>query len=195
MATPVFLIFAIAGIALLSVLAMGVWRYRWWSGTRVTTCPATQRPAAVDVDAMHAALTTVVGHRVLRLQQCSNWPQRRNCGQECLAQIELTPGDCLVQSIVSQWYEGKSCAFCGKPFGRVRLWRDKPALLARDGKTMQWSDVPANLLPDVLATQKPVCWTCYITVEFEHMRPELTNQVPPPGASVDSQRMGFGKES
>ncbi len=176
---------------------MGVRSYRRWSGTRLVTCPVTQSPAAVDVDAVHAALTAAVGQRALRLQRCSYWPERRECGQGCLAQIAVAPDDCLVREIVGKWYEGKACAFCGKPFGRVRLSRDKPALLARDGKTMQWSDVPAEFLPDVLATQKPVCWTCYIAVEFNRMHPESGAHGPPAqrAESVrDSQRAQFGKE-
>ena len=70
-------------------------RYR---GKRVITCPETRKPAAIQVDAGHAALTAAVSHPDLRLKSCSRWPEREDCGQECLLQVELSPEDCLVRT-------------------------------------------------------------------------------------------------
>src|SRR6266508_5356565 len=77
-------------------------RYR---GKRVITCPETRKPAAVEVDAGHAALTAATHHRDLRLKSCSRWPERQDCGQECLLQVELAPEDCLLRNILTSWYD------------------------------------------------------------------------------------------
>src|SRR5512140_15501 len=155
MATIVVLIFGIITVGALYVLVKAARTYEVWSGKRLVTCPETQRPAAVAVDAVHAALSGAIGQRRLRLEECSRWPERRDCGQRCLAQIELTPDDCMVRTIVTRWYEGKCCALCGTAFGHVRLSVDKPGLLASDGRTMQWSDVRVEMLPEAQAARKP----------------------------------------
>jgi len=43
------------------------------------------------VDEGHAAATTALGDPELRLKGCSHWPEREQCGQECLSQIESAP--------------------------------------------------------------------------------------------------------
>ena len=60
------------------------------------TCPETGKPAAVKVDAGQAVRESVLGHPKIRLEECSRWPERQNCGQECLSQIEADPENCLV---------------------------------------------------------------------------------------------------
>src|SRR5208283_4619514 len=68
-------------------------RYR---GKRVITCPETSQPAAVHVNALKAAREAVFGRASIRLDQCSRWPERAGCGQECLSEIKADPGKCLV---------------------------------------------------------------------------------------------------
>ncbi len=58
----------------------------WWSA------PRTERSVAVEVDAAHAALSAPQGHPELRLEDCTRWPEKAGCGQECLSQIESSPG-------------------------------------------------------------------------------------------------------
>ena len=65
-------------------------------GQRLVTCPQTQSAAAVEVAATEAALGCFVNEPTLRLEKCSPWPERQNCGQECLQQIEAEPQNCLV---------------------------------------------------------------------------------------------------
>ena len=57
-------------------------------GKRLVTCPETHAPAAVDVAAGEAALGAFVNEPTLRLLECSRWPERERCGQECLQQID-----------------------------------------------------------------------------------------------------------
>lgn len=138
-------------------------RYR---GQRLVTCPETQRPAAVHVDAAQAARLALLGEQSIRLDECSRWPQRKNCGQECLSQISADPQGCLVWNMVADWYRGKSCAYCQKPFGEIH-WHDHPAALLSPARmAKQWNEIPAEELPELFERYLPVCWNCYIAESF-----------------------------
>jgi hypothetical protein len=114
----------------------------------------------------------------LRLNECSGWPDRQNCGQDCLKQIEAAPEDCLVRTIISEWYQGRQCAYCREVFGKMK-WHDSPqALMDSDRRTFLWSDVPAESLPDVLRTHQPVCWNCHMAETFRREHPELVMDQP-----------------
>jgi hypothetical protein len=154
-------------------IAQAVGAYFALRGERIITCPETHRPAAVEVAAGKAALKTFTGTQSVRLKDCSRWPEKRNCDQACLHQIEESPGECLVWNIVTRWYEGKSCAYCKRPFGHINWHEHRPALKGPDGKTVQWTEVEAQHLPDVLATHQPVCWDCHIAESLRRQHPEL----------------------
>jgi hypothetical protein len=165
------LIVTLAALYFVAPFVVGTYvRYR---GQRVITCPETRMPAAVEVDAGHAALTASISHPDLRLKACSRWPEREDCGQECLLQVELSPEDCLVRNILTSWYAGKHCVSCRKPFGEIH-WQDhKPSLLSPEGKTVEWNEVAAEKVPDTLATHFPVCWDCHITESFCRQHPQM----------------------
>jgi len=145
-------------------------RYR---GKRLVTCPETRKTVAVDVDAKHAAATAALGHPELRLKTCTRWPERQDCGQECLLQVELSPEDCLVRNILTSWYSGKYCVSCGSKLREAHVLDHKPALLDDNGQTIEWADLAPETIPDVLATHYPVCWDCHITEAFCRKHPEL----------------------
>jgi hypothetical protein len=151
----------------------GVRAYLAYRGKRLITCPETHKSEAVDVDAKEAAFGAFLSEPTLHLRECSRWPERQNCGQECLREIEANPGTCLVWNVVGTWYAGKSCAFCHKRFGEFHHLDHAPALRGPDGKTIEWSDVPPRQLPDVFATYQPVCWNCHVTETFRRLHPEL----------------------
>lgn len=65
--------------------------FRVYHGTRVCECPADHTPAAVRVRAWHAAFTAVRGRPDLHVIACSRWPERENCNQACVAEIEHAP--------------------------------------------------------------------------------------------------------
>lgn len=142
-------------------------------GKRLVTCPETKKTVAVDVDAKHAALTIGRGIPELRLTSCTRWPERHDCGQECVAQIELSPEECLARNILTSWYAGKSCAFCHIRFGEIHLTDHKPALLNAEHRTIEWGEIPPEKIPETLATHLPVCWNCHIAESFRHEHPEL----------------------
>ena len=119
MNSALYLVAVIVAIAAAYFLLTPLVRlYARFRGTRVVTCPENQQPAAVKVDAVRAALSTV-GTRDLELSQCSRWPEKRDCGQECIAQIEASPEDCLVRAILTKWYMERNCVVCGKALGQI----------------------------------------------------------------------------
>lgn len=161
-------------LALLSALALVLGRaYLKYQGKRVITCPENCRPAGVAVDGSHVLLTALKRHPDLRLKSCSRWPERQDCGQECLRQIVAAPEDCLVRHILAQWYQGKTCALCGKLIGEIRWADHQPALLDAENRTVDWRDVPAEQVPDVLASHQAVCWNCNVVNRMLHEHGDL----------------------
>jgi hypothetical protein len=162
------------GVGLFVLRAVpGARAYFGLRGKRIITCPETHEPAAVDVAAGEAALGAFLSEPTLLLKQCSRWPERQNCGQECLQQIEVDPENCLVWNIVSNWYEGKKCVYCHKTFGPLQHLDHAPALLSSDHKTVEWKDVRPEQLPEVFATHRPVCWNCHVAETFRRVYPEM----------------------
>lgn len=163
----------VAGVLLFVVgrRAISAWlRYR---GTRVVTCPETSLPVGVDVDVKHAVGSASTGHLDLRLRDCTRWPERQNCGQECLAQIHASPEGCLAQNILANWYAGKTCHFCREAFGTI-AWADrKPGLLSPQHRVLSWEEVPADTIPDVLKSHDPVCAHCLVTEKFRQQHADL----------------------
>jgi hypothetical protein len=169
----------VAVVAVLYVaLRTSVREYFAVRGDRVVHCPENDQVVAVRVDAAHAAVTAAGGHERLRLESCTRWPEKAGCGQDCLAQIEAQPDDCLVRTQVARWYADKTCAYCGKALGHVDWTSHKPALRAPDGTTREWSGVQPETLPQVLATHAAVCWDCHVAETFRRTRPDLVLDRP-----------------
>ncbi len=170
------LYFVVVGLVLLAVAALlitvVVQNFLKYRGDRLVTCPETKAPAAVHVNAIRAAGAAVLGKADVRLDQCSRWPERQGCGQECLSQISADPAQCLVWNIVDQWYRGKSCAYCQQPFKAIH-WHDRPpAMLEPDHSLKQWNEIPPEQLPKVFATNLPVCWNCFVAETFRRKNPD-----------------------
>ena len=145
-------------------------RYR---GSRFVTCPETQKPAIVEVDALHASITSTVRLPDIRIENCSRWPLKGQCGQECLTDLDLAPDRCLVSGVLMRWYRDQNCVFCRKPFPELHWLDHKPALLSPVGNLVNWNEVNVDRLQKVLKTHAPVCWDCYTAQEFSHDHPDL----------------------
>lgn len=173
---------ATIGAALLGHI---LWRsgraFSRFRGKRIVTCPETRKPVGVDVDALHAAATTALsGPAELRLKDCTRWPERENCGQECLSQIEAAPDECLVRNVLHTWYAGSACALCGKPIGEIRWTEHRPAFLSIGGTPLAWRDVAPEDLKGVLATHRPICFNCYVAESFRLEHKDLVVEDPRP---------------
>jgi hypothetical protein len=145
-------------------------RYR---GTRIVTCPETKAPTVVEVDSLHATLTSIVGLPDIRLRECSRWPIREQCGQECLMDLDVAPEKCLVSGVLMRWYRDKNCVYCKKAFSELHWVDHRPALMNTDGKLVSWNEVNLDELREVLETHSPVCWDCYIAQSFRLDHPDL----------------------
>ncbi|HET9407644.1 MAG TPA: hypothetical protein VFO39_10435 [Candidatus Sulfotelmatobacter sp.] len=172
------LVLTIAVLALAAALFVfraipAVQTYFAFRGKRLITCPETEKWAAVEVSATEAAEGVFLGEPTLNLRDCSRWPERWDCGQDCLKQIEVDPENCLVWNIVSKWYEGKNCVFCHKPIGVLHHLDHAPALLSPEYRTVEWDQLRAEELPNVLTTFQPVCWNCHVTETFRRLHPEM----------------------
>lgn len=156
----------------------GIRAYFDYRGKRLITCPETRQPAAVDVNAREAAVGAFLTEPTLRLKECSRWPERENCGQECLQQIEADPENCLVWNIVSKWYEGKNCALCLKPIGSLHHLDHAPALIGPEFITAEWKDFRPEQLQDIFSRYQAVCWNCHVAETFRRVHPELVTDRP-----------------
>ena len=155
----------VGGILFLAWLTAG---RTWWrlQGTRIVECPETQQPAAVEIDARHAARVGLVGLPEVRVAACTRWPERADCGQECLTEIERSPEGCALKTSLAHWYEGRDCASCGKAFGTIHWHDHRPCLLSPGGAPLDWTEFHPEDVENVLATHRPICWNCYVAAKF-----------------------------
>lgn len=172
----IYVIVVLLGVAGFFVV-VGLRSFLKFRGVRVVTCPETKQPAAVRVDAGHAAVSAAWDHTELRLEQCSRWPERGACEQPCLKQIEAAPHDCLLRSILTRWYEGKTCVYCDRPL-TLHTHAQQPALRHPDGHTLDF----ASLRPEELVARidefAPVCFDCHLAEQFRRQFPDRVTERP-----------------
>lgn len=180
--TALYTLYALAGIAVLLGIVFAVRSflrtYFNYHGTRIITCPETEKYAAVEVDAAHAAVSRLFGAPELRLDDCSRWPERENCPQDCIWQIDLSPIGCSLRRMLAGWYQGKECAFCRRTFHHIQWLEHKPALLSPTGAIIEWDAVLPEAIPEALATHKPVCSQCKVVETFRADHPDLVTDRP-----------------
>jgi len=175
-------ILSLSGLAVGMTVFMSVrglqayWKAR---GKRLVTCPENHCTAAVELDAKGAGLKAFRGGTYLCLQDCSRWPEKHDCAQDCLAEVKSLGPGCLVGNIVAGWYQGRTCVYCHKPVDTVAEWTGHmPALLTPSSTTVSWGDVAPEKLPEIFETHKPVCWSCHIAESFRREHPDLVTDRP-----------------
>ena len=77
----------------------GVRVYYRFRGTRLVTCPETHQAAMVEVAARSMGMQAILDKPCLRLSECSRWPMREGCGQDCLRQIEARPSELRISAV------------------------------------------------------------------------------------------------
>ncbi len=76
------MVVALGGLYVLLPLVIHTFqRYR---NKKVMTCPETEGLAEVDIDSRRAALTSAIGRPLLRIKNCTLWPKRKGCDEECI---------------------------------------------------------------------------------------------------------------
>ena len=172
----------LAAVALTAAFDIGLvylFRYRRFRGDRLVVCPENQQPVRVELDAGRAALASMAGKALLTLKNCSRWPEKATCGQECLAALATAPDGCLVSSLVRRWYEGKSCTLCDKEFREIAWLTHRPGVVDAAGRTYDWSEIPVEKVPETMVTHLPVCWDCHILETVRRLHPDLIVERPP----------------
>src|SRR5208337_1984998 len=94
----VVFILSLSGLALsVTIFASvrGVHAYLRARGKRLVTCPETHCAAAVELDAKGAGLKAFRGDTHFRLEDCSRWPEKQDCAQDCLQQVKNLGQGCL----------------------------------------------------------------------------------------------------
>ncbi len=85
MSAPWVVIAAIIAVAVGYVLLpVAADTFRRFRTKRSLSCPVTGGEAEVGIDAGRAAWTSAFGRALLRVKNCSLWPARKNCPQDCL---------------------------------------------------------------------------------------------------------------
>jgi hypothetical protein len=178
-------------IVLVTVAAVGIYvlyrlygsarTYFTFRGKRLVTCPETQKTVAVELDAKEAAREALKEKPRMQLSECTRWPERKDCGQECLNEIAMSPSDCLVRNIIINWFGDKNCVFCGKSIAEVKEWwvDHKPALRTPEKQIVVWNEFAAEQLPELFQKCEPVCWSCAATETFRLQHPELVSDRAP----------------
>lgn len=64
--------------------------YSEYRDSRPVTCPENGQQVSVSFDALHAALTGLKKSPDLRLRDCTRWPERIRCGQDCIPDARRT---------------------------------------------------------------------------------------------------------
>ncbi len=89
MRTALVVIVAIAALGALYVLfPLAADTFSRYRSRRTLKCPETGEEAEVQIDASRAAWGAVLGKTLLRVKDCSLWPERKGCGKECLKSSE-----------------------------------------------------------------------------------------------------------
>ncbi len=174
--TIIWVSFAIALVA--GYVVWQVFQFRKFEGKMLVTCPETGKPAAVRISVGRAVWAALRGRRQVRLSACSRWPERADCDQDCLCEIEANPEAHKAWSIAAKWFAGKNCAYCGKTIEPVKHLDRMPALVNLDKKTFEWNEIPTEELPVAFEACKPVCWSCHIAETFVREHPELVTYRP-----------------
>ena len=88
----VYLIFAVAIAIIVCIASVFMARmlieFVQFRGRRQVLCPETGGVAIIRIDALHAAVSSAVADPDLQVIDCSRWPERQNCGQECVLRIQ-----------------------------------------------------------------------------------------------------------
>lgn len=85
MNAPLILIGSVVALGLIyGVLPVMVHTFHRFRNRKVITCPETRAPAEVKLDAGRAAVTSAFRKPLLRVADCSLWPGKKGCAEDCV---------------------------------------------------------------------------------------------------------------
>ena len=171
-----------------AVIALVIYRLRVadrqthnFLGPLLVTCPDNLQTVAVKVAAAKALTAAALGQHDVHLKACSRWPEKADCGRECLPDLQADPENHRVWNLVAKWFEDKKCVYCGKSIAPLSRLNPPPALLQlgpETKKTTEWDALPPETLPGLMEGALPVCWNCHEMETFRKAYPDLVTDRP-----------------
>ncbi len=173
----------VIGAILLVALPVGISLQAYFRnrGRRTVTCPENHEPSTVELDNKFAFTTALRGEEHDRLQSCSRWPEKGDCDQECLAQINPSPEN--IERLLQRWYQGKTCVICERALTPADWRRSRLALLNEHQKLFELRHMHLDELPSLLDQMAPLCWNCH---------QEERERQPTPTRSLKGDRRKLG---
>ena len=168
----------LAVLAVYLVIAVRTWARV--HGTRVVVCPETQKPVAVTLDVGHAVTTAVWEKADLRVASCTRWPERQDCDQPCVKQIETAPTETSPKTIATHFFSKERCAICTRPIEAPSAVTLQPGFMdPATHKVRTWEEVPPQDLAETMATWRPLCANCTLAETFRQRYPDrVTDRLP-----------------
>jgi hypothetical protein len=167
---PLALFFLGAALVTGPPLAMSLQNYYRNRGRQSAICPENGEAVNVELDNNYAFWTAWRGQEHTRLQSCTRWPEKGDCGQECLAQIDPTPEN--LERLMLGWYKGKTCGICTRDI-QPSDWRGgRLGWLDGEYELVELRQIDLKQLQFALQRMRPLCWTCH--------REERVRQAVPP---------------
>jgi hypothetical protein len=169
---------ALAVLTVHFVVAMRTWlRVR---GARIVVCPETERPVAVRVDVGHAMATAIREKPDLKLTSCTRWPERQDCDQPCVQQIETAPSETDPRTIAARFFGKAHCAICARRIETPSAIAPQPGFMdPASHKAERWDEIPPQDLPSAIATRRPLCSNCTVAETFRQRFPDrVTDRRP-----------------
>jgi hypothetical protein len=162
---PILLFFLAAILVTGAPVALSLTEYYKNRGRQSVKCPETGQPVDVEVDRGYAFRMALRGQEHSRLASCSRWPEKGDCGQECLMQLDASPEN--LNRLLSAWMEGKTCAICTRAITPDDWRQSRMAVLNQDQELFELRDLPAEDLQMALEYTRPLCLKCH---QQEHER-------------------------
>lgn len=159
-ATFPIILFLIGAILLVALpLGVSLQAYLRNRGRRRVICPDNGDSVTVELDNKYAFSTALRGQEHDRLHTCTRWPEKGDCGQECLAQVNPSPEN--IERLLQKWYHGKTCVICDRALTPADWRRSRLALLNEHQKLFELRHMHLDELPSVLDQMAPLCWNCH----------------------------------
>jgi len=151
-------------------VALSLQSYFQNRGLQSAICPESGDQVDIEVDNKYSFWTALRGQEHSRLKSCTNWPEKGNCAQECLVQVDPSPEN--IERMMLSWYKGKACAICARAI-TPSDWRRGRLAWLDNHKLVELRQVNLRQLQLKLNELRPLCWRCH---QDERVRQAVTQR-------------------
>lgn len=146
-------------LGLMACVVLMLKAHQYFSRKARVLCPETRNPAAVRLDTAHAVQTFFTNVEELRIRDCERWPERADCQQDCLLQVDAKP--VILERTLAKFYEGKACARCNTALTRNDWEHGSFAMVNENNVYIPAAQIPLNRMPMALDGYRPLCRICH----------------------------------